>query len=183
MRLARPITRYTEKETETPTEREKFKAQQLHLNLAFYLAFCHQERMANKGRSGVSEMLWETSLHPMGFRGEGRLLPWPPEPASSPQPAQSQLADFRKQAPSGTSQKDPLNQGSQQAGENTRCAVRASTQCPARLRRWGRCGGGSPEGGWGPLSDGGRHARPAGVGPPPWGSGWETPRCRDDWPP
>lgn len=65
MRLARPITRYTEKETETPTEREKFKAQQLHLNLAFYLSPC----FLPPGKDGQQREVW-------GFRDAlGNLSP------------------------------------------------------------------------------------------------------------
>lgn len=106
--------------------------------------------MANKGRSGVSEVLgkplsvqWASRVRGAFFPGHrSRFLP----------SASLVAAGGLQETGSGTSQKDPLNQDSQQAGENTRCAIRASTQCPARLCRWRHCGGGSTAGGWGPLS-------------------------------
>lgn len=101
MRLARPTTRYTEKETETQRGREKFKVQQLNLNLAFYLSPC----FLPPGKDGQQREVWrfwdsqETFLGPMGFQGGGCLLPWPPELLPPLSQAPRSWWDFRKQAP------------------------------------------------------------------------------------
>lgn len=184
MSLARPITSYTEKEAETQRGREEFEAQQLNLNFAFYLSPCSLP----PGKDGQKREVWgfrdaqETSLGPMGSRVRGAFFPG--HQSLLPPLSQPSRSWWTSGTGSGTSQNDPLNQASQQAGGNTRCALRAGTQCPARLCRWRHVEGAPLQGAGGLyLHRGGLCQASRCWAPAPQGSGWETPRCRDAWPP